>query len=273
MLDSILKWAKQEDNILAVVMTGSHSRADNKVDEFSDYDVELIAKDPKLLADNNDWFHSFGNVVVFQAFNEGQDYPTRLVVYDDGLKIDFTLANEKRLSDMQQNGLNNLYQRGYKVLLDKSGLADELPKPTGFIKKELPTSKGYLDVVNEFWFEASHIPKYLKRGDLWIVKLRDWTMKELLLKMLEWYFISKDPNKDVWHIGNHMNDWIEPEINEELSQIFSRFDIQESWRDLKNTTALFRKLSKTVAENLNFEYPEMVDREISGYINKHGDKF
>ncbi len=272
-LDDILEWSKQNNNILAVIITGSHSRDDNSVDEFSDYDVELIAKDPQSLKDNNDWFHQFGNVIVFEAFDEGQEYPTRLVIYEDGLKVDFTLADEKRLSNMKINGLNNLYQRGYRVLLDKQGIADGLPKPVGFPKKELPTEKEYLDVVNEFWFEADRIPKYLIREDLWIVKLRDWTMKEMLLKMLEWYTLSKDPSKDVWHIGNYMKDWIEPEIKDELSQLFSRFNVTESWHDLLATVTLFRRLSKTVAEKLNFKYPEKIDDNISERILSYKNRF
>lgn len=273
MLDTILSWAKQSDNILAVIVTGSHSREDNEVDEFSDLDIELIAKNPQTLKNSNDWFHSFGEVIVFLSFEEGQDYPTRLVVYENGLKIDFTIADEKRLLNMKQDGLNSLYNRGYKVLLDKKGITNNLPKPTGVVKKEPPSEKDYLDVVSEFWFEASHIPKYLIRGDLWIVKLRDWTMKELLLKMLEWYTISKDPNKDVWHIGTHINDWIDPEIRKELKFLFSSFDTEESWHDLLATIALFRKLSQTVAKHFNFEYPAKMDQNITKYIMKFKNKF
>lgn len=271
-LEKILEWGKRNENIQAIILTGSHSRNDNKVDEFSDYDIELISKDFRKLADNNGWFHTFGEVIVFQAFNEGQEYPTRLVIYEDGLKIDFTLADEKRLTNMKSE-LNDLYNRGYKVLLDKENLASNLPKPAGSIRKQLPSENEYLDVVSEFWFEASHIPKYLIREDLWIVKLRDWTMKKMLLKMLEWRTISKDSTKDVWHLGNHSNDWIDPEIKTELQQLFSHFDKQDSWRDLLATIDLFRKLSKTVAENLNFKYPEKIDHNISQHILSYKSRF
>lgn len=271
-LEKIVDWANQNDNILAVIMTGSHSRDDNKVDEFSDYDIELIAKDFRELADKNDWFHDFGDVIVFQAFDEGQEYPTRLVVYSDGLKVDFTLADEKRIINMK-SGLNDLYQRGYKVLLDKQNLTNDLPKASGHIRKELPTEQEYLDAVNEFWFEASHIPKYLIRDELWIVKLRDWTMKQLLLKLLEWHAISLNPDQDVWHLGNHSNDWVDPEIKSELKKLFSHFEKQESWQDLLTTLDLFRRLSKSVAKNLKFQYPEKVDQKISEYILSYSNKF
>ena len=62
--------------------------------------------------------------------------------------------------------------------------------------------------MEEFWFEAWHIPKYLKRNDLWVVKFRDWTMKQLLLRMLEWHAIATNgPALDISHIGVHMKDW------------------------------------------------------------------
>lgn len=268
-LNRIIDWAKQNDNIYSVIITGSHSRQDKKVDQFSDYDIELIAKNPRILISNNDWFYKFGKVLIFEAFDEGQEYPTRLVVYERGLKVDFTLADEKRLLNMKSKGLDDLYTRGYKVLIDKKGLTSDLPKPSGSPIKNPPREKEYLRVVNEFWFEASHIPKYLERGDLWVVKFRDWTMKEMTLKMLEWYAISNDPKKDTWHIGAHINEWLEKETLDEVGQIFSSFELRDSWRSLIANIKLFRRISKKVAQSFNYSYPEEIDKNITEYIQNY----
>lgn len=262
-LEEITDWATQNENVIALIATGSQAR--KQVDEFSDYDIEIIARNSKELTETNKWFSKFGKVVVFQSFDEGQDYPTRLVVYEDGTKVDFTLADESRINKMK-NKLDDLYDRGYKVLLDKTGITKELPQPTKRAIHKLPSKEEYLETVSEFWFEASHIPKYLLREDLWVVKFRDWTMKELLLRMLEWYTLSKNPNSDVWHIGIKMKDWLEPEMWKELDTIFAHFDVQDSWSGLLAEIGLFRRVSRAVANKLGFEYPEEMDKTISEYI-------
>ena len=33
---------------------------------------------------------------------------------------------------------------------------------------------------------SAHIPPYLARGELWVVKFRDGTMKRMLLRLVEW---------------------------------------------------------------------------------------
>jgi len=272
-LDKILEWAKDNDNIVSVISTGSHSRDDNKTDQFSDYDVELIANDNKSLANSNDWIHNFGRVVIIKAFDEGQDYPTRSAIFDGGIKVDFTLGNKQRLLNMKQNGLDSLYNRGFKVLIDKIGITNELNEPSGAPTKNIPTEKEYLDTINEFFFEVAHMPKYLLRKDLWVVKFRDWTMKEMLLKMLEWYTVSKDPSKDVWHIGSHMKDWLDNETWQELSTVYSRFEVSESWQSLLASIKLFRRISKVVGDKFHLQYPEDTDKGISDYILGYKDKF
>jgi len=269
-IEKITEWAKQNPNVIALVLTGSQAR--EQIDEFSDYDIEIISKNPEELKFSTDWFNNFGQVAVFLPFDEGQDYPSRLVVYKDGTKVDFTLADEGRLRS-QKEKLDGLYDRGYKIILDKTGITKILPKPTGRASHGLPTKNEYLRAVNEFWFEASHIPKYLLREDLWVVKFRDWTMKEMLLRMLGWHTLSQSPNSDIWHIGSKMKEWLEPEVWKELNGIFSHFDRKDSWKGLLAELSLFRKVSKEVANNLGFEYPEETDKTISRYVQSYKNRF
>lgn len=269
-LEKITEWAKQNHNVIALIITGSQAR--KGADEFSDYDIEIIAKNPEEFAKTNDWFSKFGEVVVFLSFDEGQEYPTRLIIYEDGTKVDFTLADESRLNKMKDK-LDDLYETGYKVLLDKTGVAKELPQPTKKTTRKLPSKDEYLKTVGEFWFEAFHIPKYLLREDLWVVKYRDWTMKEMLLRMLEWHALSRNRNADVWHIGSKMKDWLEPELWQELGEVFAHFDKQDSWNGLLAEIDLFRKVSKEVAGKLSFEYPEKTDKTISRYIQSYKNRF
>lgn len=265
-LQRIVEWAKDNDNVIALIQTGSRARSDGKVDEFSDYDIEVIAKDISHLAKNSSWYKSFARVWVYQGFNEGQDCPTRLVVYDGGVKVDYTLATEKRIVDMNDSGLDSIYEKGYKVLVDKHNATEKLPKPTDKSQqKKEPTEKEFQTVVNEFWFEAFHIPAYIIREELWVVKFRDWTMKEKLLNMLEWD-ASLRKNEDVWYIGSHMKDWIDAHDWENLHNAFGHFDQQDSWRALIRTMDIFRTVSRRVAEVTGYHYPTETDENITNYV-------
>jgi aminoglycoside 6-adenylyltransferase len=245
LLKRITAWAQSDTNVLALVMTGSHARPGAAPDRHSDLDLEIIAQQPEVLAGTNSWIEALGPIWVTQFFDEGQLDPTRLVFCEGGIKVDFTLAGKQRIVDMQ-GGLDPLYERGYKVLIDKEGLADSLPAATGkFPVIAPPTQQGFNEVVHEFWFEAAHIPRYLEREELWVAKFRDWTMKEDLLKMIEWHAIAhKGDPVDVWYIGSHMKDWVDPVIWEELNEVFSHFDKSDSWRGLMKTTNLFSRVSR-----------------------------
>jgi aminoglycoside 6-adenylyltransferase len=262
---NVLDWAKANENVLAVVITGSY--ATGKVDNFSDYDIELIVRNPEILMNTDEWIHSFGKVWLIQSFAENQQHPTRLVFYENAAKVDFTLANENRIHDMIEHGLDNLYQQGYAIALDKTEIIQQLPKAEGKAKrKNLPSRKEFITTVEEFWFEAAHMPKYLTRDELWVVKFRDWTMKEQMLKMLEWYALSKDRNIDVKYIGSGMKKWLPEDMWQEVHHIFSHFDTKDSWDGLIASIKLFRRLSEAVAEEFKFEYPTELDNNFSRYI-------
>src|SRR5690348_14356687 len=100
LLDKITAWAKSDDNVRALVLTGSQARGAEEADEYSDYDIEIIAKDYKRLAGDDAWIHSFGPVMVSLYLGEGPEYPTRLVFYQGATKVDFTLADKQRVENL-----------------------------------------------------------------------------------------------------------------------------------------------------------------------------
>jgi predicted nucleotidyltransferase len=53
MIDEILQWAKNEKHIRAVILTGS--RAPNKHDELSDYDLALLCTNIDSFICNDAW--------------------------------------------------------------------------------------------------------------------------------------------------------------------------------------------------------------------------
>ncbi|MGD9480353.1 aminoglycoside 6-adenylyltransferase [Shinella sp. G-2] len=266
-LSAIQAFAERSPLVDALVLTGSLARMDGSADALSDIDVEFVSSDPAALGREDGWLREIGPLVtVLRLEPDGdQDWATRLAIYEDGTKVDFTLAGRERIAAMRRDGeLDALYERGYRVLLDKPGLTAGLPAAGGgFPAVELPSAEAYRAAVEEFWFEAVHIPKYLARGELWLVKERDGTMKSLLLAMMEWHAAATAAAPvDTWHIGTRLRQWVDPRTWDDLQETFGRFDRDDTERAFVATTALYGRLARTVAQKLGYTYPADVEKAI-----------
>jgi aminoglycoside 6-adenylyltransferase len=250
-------------------LSGSYAQARPTADELSDLDIALYVTDIKPLAESDGWMNEIAGVWMYLPLFDDDGHHTRLVIFEGGRKVDFMLLPASTLeAAVQEQPLSDVFARGYKVLVDKDGLAAKLPSPTYRAPSEAkPSQEEFTALVEEFWFEAYHVAKYIARDDLWAVKFRDWTTKELLLKMIEWYEKSTHGwNYDTWHIGVRMKRWAEPEIWERLHETFAHFEGEDSSHALRATMALFRELAEKTATRLGYRYPAGVDKNLSGYV-------
>jgi hypothetical protein len=63
--------------------------------------------------------------------------------------------------------------------------------------------------VESFWYAAFQQAKHLRRGDLWVAKLRDRELKDALLRMLAWHAgAAHGWQLDTWHDGRFMHEWV-----------------------------------------------------------------
>ncbi len=84
-LEKIVGWGRKNKSVQVLVLTGSRARGD--ADELSDYDVVVFSKDPRPC------IPPIGKVWVCLpeiAVREGKVFPTRLVIYENGINVDFT---------------------------------------------------------------------------------------------------------------------------------------------------------------------------------------
>jgi aminoglycoside 6-adenylyltransferase len=249
LLLTILDWAKQDSRIDAVVQTGSRARR-QRVDALSDLDIELISARPAELADDASWIAGMGDVMVTLALaNDGPGdlgWPTRLVVFDGGRKVDFSIVGWQRIDEMVGGGLDELYDYGYIVLLDKLGRLSKLPVArVAPPNVRPPGQREFSAVESEYWFEATQVAVYLARRDLWVVKFRENTMHSCLLRMLEWF--GQVHGTHTWHIGHHMSDWLPQRQYALAQQVFTRFDVDDTVRGLNASITLFEMVSRAVA--------------------------
>jgi aminoglycoside 6-adenylyltransferase len=243
-LEHIVEWARSDDNIRAVVLTGSVARDPKAVDAEADLDVELYVTDPSQLFEADTWYHQFGEVLVVEALENPGWHPTRLVYCADG-KIDFMIAP----AGVLRSGVQ--YDRPFRVLLDKDNVSGAF-QHTAAAQGERPTYAEFLRCVHWFYAAAIMWAKYLARDDPWAAKQRDWDSKAMLLTMLEWdHKARKGWNYDTWYLGTHLREWVDADLLSPIAACWSGFSRQESLRALRASLSLFDVLSTRTAAALD----------------------
>ncbi len=273
LLRKLLRWARCQDGLGAVILTGSRARDLATVDAASDYDVEVFVAEPARYDSSSAWLEEISPIWVILPPSEGggEDGGRRVVrqtFFAGGVKADIQIRPTEALADLAEGGLDDLYERGYVVLADPSGLASRLPAPSGRSPRlRPPTDANLLAVCSEFWFEAAHIPACLARGELWVVKFRDGTMKRMLLRLVEWDALARHgPGVDVWHIGTRMHEWASPDVWDELHRCYARFDAEDSFAAFQATLNLFSRLSRRVAASFDLDHPAAIEDAIRPHV-------
>lgn len=272
-LRKIIAWAEREDSIRIVMLTGSLAGKGPR-DEFSDYDIALFTTNIEKYASDDSWIHGIEKVWVYEPWvlrKGDKEYPTRLVVYKDGLQVDYAIFDLDHLNELKQaKTLPVEYNLGYEILLDKDSLTNDLqPATYEYPYAQKPTQEEFDSVLQVFFFEAFKEAKALVREDLWHAKIRDWSIKKRLLKMIEWHEKVKNGwNYDTNCDAKRMRSWVSPEIWTMTHDTFAHFDTADSWEKLVNTLEFFRKLSVEVAEALGLEYPHEMTTNICDHITK-----
>ena len=171
----------------------------------------------------------------------------RGVVYEDGVKVDWTLwpANVPEL--IAEHGLNHNLDVGYRVLLDKDGATARWPQPTfrAHIPAK-PTEEEYAALVEEFWWSATYVAKAQARGELFFARfvLDEELTYDCLRTMLEWRIeLDRDWN---WKPGAYGRG-IERELPKEIAD-----ELEAAHDSVERTIALFRRVAREVGERLGY---------------------
>jgi aminoglycoside 6-adenylyltransferase len=192
-ISRILGWAGTQDRIRAVLLTSTRASGRAPIDILSDYDVILVVSDTRPYAKSAEWTHGFGKPLHTVRDSErlfGQRQFNCMVLYDDGTKIDYSIWPTGLVERMRVRGrLTDELDLGYRVLLDKDNLMRDLPPST--YTAHIPTKPSpqeFQALVEEFWFCATYVAKYLWRNEFVPVKvILDHEIKHLILgRLLQW---------------------------------------------------------------------------------------
>ena len=274
LIDRIVALAQTDEDIRAVILEGSLATG-RQVDELSDYDVNIYSGDYARYLTDDRWMERIGEVLVYQK-EELLFYdaiiPTRLVVFRDRPRVDFSFWPVALLSDMVHGRKQyESYRNGYLILVDKDGLAAQLPPPDGggFVISP-PGRDTFLQTLYDFWFEAYCVARYLARGDLWYAKrVENSYIKEHLFQMALWHHQAARgwPRDPLLHKeGKRFERWASPQLLAGIKGCFSGYDVEGTWSSLFAMVDLFGRLARQTALQLHIAYPERVERHVIEYL-------
>lgn len=270
----LARWAEQHPLIRAFLLTSSRANPNAPMDALSDHDVILVVTDPDAFARNEDWLRALGRpMVLLRGSDEigGRAAPVRLVLYDDGTKIDYSVWPVEELGRIARAAaLPESLDVGYSVLVDKDGLARDLPPPTyrAHIPSP-PTEQEYRDLVEEFWWETCYVAKNLWRDELMPARYSlDYVMKtDLLRRLLEWRIeIERGWSIKPGVLGRGLKKQLDRATWDALAQTYTGPEIEENWQALFRTTGLFRRVAVEVGQALGYVYPDDLDRRMTRYL-------
>ena len=269
MLDLILTYARDHDEVRAVVMNGSRVNPNARKDPFQDYDIVYYVRDVEPFRRSMDVVRYFGEIMILQTPEDMANPPpendghyTYLMQFMDGNRIDLSFDGLHHTGVTFSDSLS-------LVLLDKDNLFGELPPPSdvGYLPQP-PTAKAFDDCCNEFWWLNAYVAKALWRAELTHAKyMFDAHMREQLLKMLRWYVgVQTNFQKSPGKLGKYLKGQIAAELWALLECTYADSQPDHSWDALFSMDDLFRQIAKFVADHFGFNYPEQDDCRVSDYV-------
>lgn len=158
-INILLNYANNDDNIRAVLMEGS--RAYGKVDQYSDYDIVYVTKRNAAYLNGTILpflTEKFGEIAVMQTPDNGDvnDIYTHLIQFTSGVRIDLTFNSIEYLSKVPLESATVILMDKDERFKDKAMPSDE----DFWIAK--PSEEVFLEHCTEFWWVSPYIAKALQ---------------------------------------------------------------------------------------------------------------
>jgi aminoglycoside 6-adenylyltransferase len=194
-VSKMVTWGTARDDLRAIIVVGSRAREDHPADEWSDLDVIVMTRRPKLYFAGSDWIAEIetpwlalraptviGGQEIFHVTFEGGTKLDLVVI--PSLAFSFAaraLETLRRHPSMQTllpktlrarlSELSHLLNRGFRFVLDKDRIAGRL-EPGGLAESSPspPSEEEFLDLVKRFLNEQVSFALKMRRGEFFVTK-------------------------------------------------------------------------------------------------------
>jgi aminoglycoside 6-adenylyltransferase len=254
LLGLVQAWARQRADVHAALLVGSRARVDAPADRWSDYDIVLMVDDPAGYAADAGWLTAFGRpLLTYTEPTAVGEFVERRVLFDTGQDVDFALIP---FMDVEQfagdPAAESVLWRGYRVLVDKVGLAPVL----GRAKREPvppapPSASDFHQLTHDFWYHTIWAAKKLRRGEVFMAtQTCNGYLTALAVRLLAWHAQASSREVDTWHRGRFLERWADRQALEELRHAYAGYDAEDVARALWASVDLFERLERECAARL-----------------------
>jgi aminoglycoside 6-adenylyltransferase len=256
-------WAWDQADVRSAIIVGSQARVGRPADDMSDLDLAVIVTDPSIYLSDTTWLYRFGEPCLTSVeLTADGNFRERRVLFRDGRNVDFSLLPavvvRQMLKQQVPAEIADVLRRGFRILMDKDGLAEGLTDRTRWSEKPqiLPTESIWTETSHDFFYHVVLAAKKARRGELWVAKSTcDGYLKNLLLSLIEWHAKSKS-DRDTWHKGRFLEHWAEPEILQELPSTFAGYTMADVQRALQANLRFYERFGREVARALGYGFPD-----------------
>jgi len=255
MTAAVVDWASEREDIRALLVVGSEARREVPADRWSDLDLIFIIEDPKPYHEDASWIEEFGVPLVTFLEPKPDGHSDRRVIYETDEEVDFVLFPASVLERFgASESVAALLARGYRLLIDRVGIADRLERSAARPRPRGPSQDDFDELASDFWYHAFWTAKKLRRGEVFTaLECLDGHMKARLVTLLGWHARSLDPSVDTWHAGRFVERWADPGALAGLEKAFAYYDVRDVARALWETIDLWQGLEEETASRLGFE--------------------
>ncbi len=269
--DMILKFARNDERVRAVLLNGSRANPNIAPDRFSDFDIVYVVKDFNTFISDHQWVNIFGRMLIMQMPDEmltGNNEKEGisfgyLMLFDDGNRIDLTLFPADRLNTHYKK--DSLTQ----VLLDKDNLFSQLPpaSETDYLIK-MPSQKEFSDCCNEFWWVSTYVAKGLFRDEITYAKeMMEKPVRDMLMNAIQWYICANHRGGvSFGKAGKNMQRYLPATIYQRILATYPDADAERIWAALFLMGEVFNELMIEVATRFGFEYNVEEARQVTDYL-------
>ena len=268
-MNLILGYARDRDDVRAVVMTGSRANCEAPRDPFQDYDITYLVKDVAPYRRNQQIPAYFGEIMILQTPDDMGDAASietsyaYLMQFTDGNRIDLTFRPAADVAPIVTDSLS-------LVLLDKDRRFALPPPSLRSYFPCRPTVKKLADCCNEFWWVTLYVAKGLYRGQIPYAKgMLDGPLRNQLVQMLTWYVgVSTNLQATAGLLGKYLKIHLTDELWGLMERTYSDAQRENVWGSLYAMNELFRRAARITAQAFGFAYPEQEDAAVSRFIRE-----
>lgn len=267
-IELVLNIARNDENIRAVMMTGSRANPDCPVDIYQDFDIVYFVRNVSVYWDNMQWIEEqFGKPALVQKPESMQLIPpdgdgnyAYLMIFPDGNRIDLQITR----CSYDDDGEPSI------ILLDKDNALPELEIRDDFWYVRRPDQKLFSDCCNEFHWCLNNVSKGIAREELsYTMEQLNHYVRDMLIQMLAWYVGTQhDFSVSVGKNGKYLKKLLPFEIYLKFTQTYSDASYEHIWEAAFEMLHLFGNVARDVAEQLGFLYDEEEEKGIENYMKQ-----